>query len=467
MKTMLTLILLVTSLSAWSNSGRERWTKATLPQKAKLLEEYRVFYQQLTKTESKSYQSWKRKQTSLFNLLIDEAWATNMDCIYAGWPSKRVGQYCSSPARQNPDYNQGSCSANQMQCQPMLFGKGLCVPTSTREQRVMAFSNCNSKFRSSNRSSEDVVKEIQTDGKESELLELMDYADNICKSGKQAGTGMCRRLVQVLDDIKPHLAAKKDVSVEEHTTSDVVEAAKIANEGIEVVAQGGTVDQTEDCLPEEKKESTQKVQIETAEIVATVPEIKDVPARDKSIYTPQQALSDINNGELQFLGRDLFPGSDQNRTCVFKSKTAYVLYYNCMANKKEAPATDIEVISFDGGVVRYYVENYHDTGKISQMDRSQYDGSWNTSFTPSDAPGNLNVAQLKAYKEKLLIPKDGACWVGDTGGAKKADTKSNCYGNSKPLLEKWGPEAESFWKDPGAEWKTTHQKLRRLVETAF
>src|SRR5690606_21564351 len=52
------------------------------------------------------------------------------------------------------------------------------------------------------------------------------------------------------------------------------------------------------------------------------------------VFTAQEGIAAILDGPLEYMGRDLFPGSAQNRTCVFKSKSAYILYNNCMANKK-------------------------------------------------------------------------------------------------------------------------------------
>ncbi len=189
-------------------------------------------------------------------------------------------------------------------------------------------------------------------------------------------------------------------------------------------------------------------------------------APPESMYTPQQALADINAGQLKFIGRDLIPGNDQNKTCVFKTERAYVLYNNCMANRREAPATDIEVISFDGTIVRWYVENYSNLERISRLQRSQYDGTWSISSIPSIAPGpNMNLAQLKAYKAGIVSNYDGACWIGRTGGAKDLTSKASCYGTVKNAQSTWAPEGESFWLNPPASWVSTHQVLRKLVET--
>ena len=183
-------------------------------------------------------------------------------------------------------------------------------------------------------------------------------------------------------------------------------------------------------------------------------------------YSPQDALRDINSGKLTFMGRDLFPGSDQNRTCVYKSDKAYILYNNCMSSKKEAPATDIEVISFDGGVIRFYVENGQNPAPISTLPRSAYDSSWTVSLNPGPPPGNIGVAGLKAYKEKVNPGSSGGCSVGNAFGARNMDTKGFCYGGYKS--PEWMPGAESFWREPGDSWIKAKQLLRKtVVETKF
>lgn len=183
------------------------------------------------------------------------------------------------------------------------------------------------------------------------------------------------------------------------------------------------------------------------------------------IYTPQEAVQDMKS-PLRFLGRDLFPGSDSNRTCVFKAERAYILYYNCMKDRKEAPATEIEVISFGGGIVRFYVENNKVITRISQTPRSKYDSTWSLNYYPSQAPGDLDITQLRAYKEKFHpAAPGGACWIGGTGGAQDMSSKVSCFGQIKSQQGNWAPSAESFWKDPGEDWPKVQQLLRNQVET--
>lgn len=181
-------------------------------------------------------------------------------------------------------------------------------------------------------------------------------------------------------------------------------------------------------------------------------------------YTPQQAIEDINSGKLTFLGRDLFPGSDQNRTCVYKSETAYILYNNCMSSKKEAPATDIEVISFNGGIMKFYIENNKTPGPISSNVRSQYDSTWTVSYLESVVPGDLNVQGLIRYKQRFnTSTTGGGCYVGGSFQAQNMSEKGNCYGNLKGKADAWLSRSEDFWRNPGEDWYQSLKHLRKTV----
>jgi hypothetical protein len=72
------------------------------------------------------------------------------------------------------------------------------------------------------------------------------------------------------------------------------------------------------------------------------------------------------------MGRQIFPGSGQNYTCVYKSETAYILYNNCMGNKKESSALDLEVISFNGDIASYFIQNADATVSVSDTARANY-----------------------------------------------------------------------------------------------
>jgi hypothetical protein len=177
------------------------------------------------------------------------------------------------------------------------------------------------------------------------------------------------------------------------------------------------------------------------------------------LYTPQEALKDINSSKLVFLGRDLFPGNDQNRTCVYKNEKAYVLYHNCIANNKESSATDIEVISFNGGIASFYIQNAKGDAPVSETDRADYTMTWRVSSQPSPSVGKMSVAELKKYRETHT---NSGCFIGSTFKAQDKDAKAHCFKGFEN--NSWVSAGESFWKEPGDEWMKTQKHLRSVAK---
>ena len=222
MKILSVIILLILTTSSYALSGREVYPLANMKNKVRLLNEYKAFFGELQKEEILDKVT---VQTDFMDLFMSSAWAASeLNCIYAGWPSKRVNNVCSSPLKHNPDYQKGSCNKNELQCQPLLFGKGLCVPASTASQRSMAFTNCDKKKQIS---TDALVREIRADGNEKVLYELMDYADKICSEGKQAGTGMCRRLEASVDRLR-HFKNAANLEVARTETADARRPAGVS-----------------------------------------------------------------------------------------------------------------------------------------------------------------------------------------------------------------------------------------------
>ena len=186
-------------------------------------------------------------------------------------------------------------------------------------------------------------------------------------------------------------------------------------------------------------------------------------ASEKAPITPQEAIKDINSGKLTFMGREKFPGSFQNYTCVYKSDRAYIIYNNCMGNKKENPTMDLEVISFEGTITSFYNENKTTEVPVSERVRSQYDMSWRLGYTPSPAVGKMTITEIIAFKEKYDYTT-GGCFIGSTFKAQDMNSEVSCF-NVEDVSE-WSTAAESFWKEPSDEWYETKKYLRTVIKNS-
>ncbi len=138
--------------------------------------------------------------------LINEAWAdTRYDCFYAGWPSssKMNGgeKHCQLPIFSNSSYEKGLCKVGEFQCQPLLFGKNLCVPFSSRKERNSAYANCEKKFQNEKRDHYDFLRNISRK-EANELRELSALAGDICtaQTSPQKETIVCKKINEKISD---------------------------------------------------------------------------------------------------------------------------------------------------------------------------------------------------------------------------------------------------------------------------
>jgi hypothetical protein len=219
---MLVFICATFTMSVYAGKGRQAWMLEGQRGRLVLLKEYRTWIGQYEALEKDAV---VKQQWSLFS----QAWAEEvMDCIFAGWPSRHVNGSCRNPsAIEGSKYSQGSCSAQEMQCQPLLFGEGVCAPVSSQVERQSVFANCNKNFKKSEKSLSDVLAEVKTKNQEQELLALFDFVDRICTTGAQKTTGMCRRLEQVASSLKASRApGSSDIEID----TSVVARLNVINE---------------------------------------------------------------------------------------------------------------------------------------------------------------------------------------------------------------------------------------------
>jgi hypothetical protein len=178
-------------------------SELTIEERVQVLSAYRDFLREA------SAESESAEFTSIKFHFIEEAFANgHFDCFYAGWPSishtSHGKRLCSSPAKGNPDYkrNAGNCGAQQLHCQPAIFGEGLCVNVATKAQRNSAFKQCEEKFEKSGKSLSDVAAMYNSPEKRARLNELVEDSERICRSGMPRQRHLCERLHEKLVAVK-------------------------------------------------------------------------------------------------------------------------------------------------------------------------------------------------------------------------------------------------------------------------
>lgn len=199
-KRCLLLFILITSFSFGAKAESEEDYQKRV-EWVLVLKDLFIEIEQRSPQDLTTYQKEFKKNFSF----IDSAWASSKDCFFAGWPSEvrsSAGKkFCTSPLNLKSGYQQGSCSQGQLQCQPLLFGKDVCVAFKTPQDKGSAFSKCDEVFKASGKD-HSFLKNLSPQ-EANDLQNLSVSAHKVCEEGSvgiQKGTGMCKKLMEKFDD---------------------------------------------------------------------------------------------------------------------------------------------------------------------------------------------------------------------------------------------------------------------------
>jgi hypothetical protein len=281
--------LILLSLTICSSSfaiSHKDYVKLPRDQREKVVKVYQDFLADYSKTiELSSAQKFTLPD------FIESAHATGeANCFFAGWPSQRVNGKCSTPS--SSSFQRETCSQGQMPCQPMLFGRGLCVPSASRDQRNRAYSSCVNKFHAENRNLASVVEYLSDPEISQEADELFRLANQICTSGVQAVTPMCSILKARVAAIQEARSLAPAPVVARVSTPDPQQALVVAAEtaaGVESVINSLNRDTTCLSCEAEREQTTDGPARDPARVDLAGPTIESEPV-------PQSGYPRITSG---------------------------------------------------------------------------------------------------------------------------------------------------------------------------
>lgn len=203
------------------------------------------------------------ERTFLFRLqFIDEAWAdARFDCFYGGWPSQKKGKYCQNPSRTNSYYDKSACKENELQCQPLLFGKGKCVPGSTQAERNKSFSNCEEK---SDKNYEHLKNMSQKEI--DEMREMSLLANEICETQT---TSICKK---VKDKVRDGLKAIDRAAIQVSTAVTESKPPTPTTPALDYSIMGDALPEVED-LKEDHPDDCEDPEHEHHKLALTISEV--------------------------------------------------------------------------------------------------------------------------------------------------------------------------------------------------
>lgn len=185
------------------------------------------------------------------------------------------------------------------------------------------------------------------------------------------------------------------------------------------------------------------------------------PARERGLYTPQEALRDVLSGELEYIGTGRWPGVERMRACAFRNRRVVVVNAYCALH--EPHAFRVDVFSPQRGRVRIYAEA---SGAISARQRGEYFTFMVESSPPAGAAAHLpgfSLAmpydELRSYERQRYEAYLPSCY----GGEQHDRLIEGCLGTLATSRGEWAALNSAFWDHANADWYQVVRTLRRLA----
>ena len=289
------------------------FTKLNLNQKVELIKIYHKVFLEYEKENEKNLS----ENRSIFQRiqLFSQAYAEgNYECLYGGWPARKIGGLCSRPQNTNDLYKakySQKCGENKnsLYCNPAVFGEDLCVDISTQYLRVRAFSQCLKKFNEEavlgKRDYSAIAKNsFENPDLEGLLKQANGLVNDICflRKGRQGSSPMCELFIKHMEKLE---ADKVVTLLNERTDSNLIQEPTVSEEVSEVENVNGVGEKREEVPLEEVLANQKYYAIENGKIESITYSLPDSIEVMRDI-----TLKNSKNGKVPELYMNVY--SDQN-----------------------------------------------------------------------------------------------------------------------------------------------------------
>ncbi len=195
------------------------------------------------------------KFEKLFSVLMGSAYAEGgFNCFFGGWPShtKPNSNSCDFPWVTNEFYQAaaGQCTDGQMACNPILFGDNLCVDVSTPDLRSHATFRCESDFKATGKTYQQLVDEKTLNDPQfpDMMADTVVMAKGLCNEAEYASNNL--ELCTILKD-KLKIAIFKEPEKDDFKTLEDMKSPTFGNQADKIFEDYAEFEKK--CFDENKK----------------------------------------------------------------------------------------------------------------------------------------------------------------------------------------------------------------------
>jgi hypothetical protein len=179
------------------------------------------------------------------------------------------------------------------------------------------------------------------------------------------------------------------------------------------------------------------------------------------LYSLKEALKDALSGNLTYIGKERWTGSQRVHACAYRNERVIVVDVYCTL--EEVKAFRVDVFSLTRGRVRIYAEA---RAPISTLTRRDY-FTFNAESEPPPGPRARLPPVTLAMSFPELVDHDGRRYRGFLpscyGGVEINRPQGGCLRDLAPHAAEYTRTNRPFLREPPEEWYRIVRELRALA----